>query len=56
MGGPWGTPWAQIFAIFRYHLFDNFLESLWIPFRIDFGTMLASILELFLVIFPNLQI
>ena len=54
MGGvPWGTL-GHTFSLFvGYHFFDNFLGSLWIPFRIDVGTILASILELFLVIFSE---
>ena len=51
-GGPLGTHFRYLWVPF----FDDFLGSLWIPFRIDFGTMLASMLELFLEIFPNLQI
>ena len=48
-----GDPWAHIFAIFGYPFFEDFLGSLWIPFRIDFGTILASILASFFVLFQT---
>ena len=53
---PKASPLGSNFRTFCTCFFISFLKELWDPIFIDFGTILASILELFLVLFSDLWI